>query len=88
MKHKKTVTEEVREANRANAQFSPGPRTKQGKSNSALYGILARKVVLDTHEQRAEFRELRHACKKEFSPEGLLSRNLSRAASDGHFGHE
>jgi hypothetical protein len=80
MKHKKTVTEAVREANRANAQSSTGPRTKQGKSNSShnalRHGILARKVVLDTHEERAELRELRHACKRELSPEGLLDKFL------------
>lgn len=78
MKHKKTVTEAVRKANRDNAQSSTGPSTKQGKSNSShnalRHGILARKVVLDTHEQRAEFRELRHACKKEFCPEGMLEK--------------
>jgi len=33
-------------------------------------------VVLDTHEQRAEFRELQHVCKTEFSPEGLLEKFL------------
>ena len=80
MKHKKTVTEAVRDANRANAQSSTGPRTNQGKSNSShnalRHSILARKVVLETHEQRAEFRELLHACKKEFSPEGLLEKFL------------
>jgi hypothetical protein len=78
MKQKKSVTDAVRAANRSNAQSSTGPRTERGKSNSrhnALrHGILTRKVVLDTHEQRAEFRELRHACKKEFSPEGLLEK--------------
>ena len=78
MKQKKCVTDAVRAANRDNSRSSTGPRTKQGKSNSShnalRHGILARKVVLDTHEQRAEFRELRHACKKEFSPEGLLEK--------------
>lgn len=78
MKHKKKVTQKVLDANRANSRSSTGPSTKQGKSNSShnalRHGILARKVVLDTHEQRAEFRELRHACKTEFSPEGLLEK--------------
>ena len=80
MKHKKKVTQAVLDANRANSRSSTGPRTKQGKSNSShnalRHGILARKVVLDTHEQRAEYRELRHACKTEFSPEGLLEKFL------------
>ena len=78
MKHKKKVTQTVLDANRANSRSSTGPRTKQGKSNSSRnalrHGILARKVVLETHEQRAEFRELRHACKTEFSPKGLLEK--------------
>ncbi len=78
MKHKKKVTLAVLAANRANSRSSTGPRTKQGKSHSShnalRHSILARKLVLATHEQRAEFRELRHACKKEFSPEGLLEK--------------
>ena len=80
MKQKKSVTDAVRAANRSNAQSSTGPRTERGKSNSrhnALrHGILARKVVLDTDEQRAEFRELRHACKKEWCPERLTEKFL------------
>jgi hypothetical protein len=78
MKHKKKVTQAVLDANRANSGSSTGPTTEQGKSNSShnavRHSILARKIVLDTHEQRAEFRELLHACKKEFSPEGLLEK--------------
>lgn len=78
MKHNKTVTDAVRAANRANAQSSTGPRTKQGKSNSSnnavRHGILSRKVVLDTDEQRAEFLELRQCCKTELRPKGLLEK--------------
>lgn len=80
MKHKKTVTQAVLDANRANSRSSTGPKTKHGKSNSSYnalrHGILARKVVLDTHEQRAEFRELRHACRKEWGPDGLYEKFL------------
>jgi hypothetical protein len=80
MKIKKSISDDVRKANRVNAQSSTGPRTERGKSNSShnalRHGILARKLLLETHEQRAEFRELRHACKKEFSPEGLLEKFL------------
>ena len=53
MKHKKNLTDAVRAANRDNSRSSTGPRTKQGKSNSShnalRRGVLARKVVLDTH---------------------------------------
>ncbi len=78
MKQKKVVTDAVRAANRANAQSSTGPRTKQGKSNSSnnalRHGILARKVVLDTDEQRAEFQELLQVCKTKLGPKGLLEK--------------
>ena len=76
MKHKKTVTGAVLAANRANAQSSTGPRTERGKSNTrhnALkHGILAKKVALETDEERAEFEDLFESCKVEFGPEGLL----------------
>ena len=82
MKRKKKVTPAVQSANRANAQSSTGPTTKQGKSNSrrnALrHGILSRKVELDTDEQRAEFPELLQSCETEFAPEGLLRNFLVR----------
>jgi hypothetical protein len=76
MKHQKRVTDAVRAANQANAQSSTGPRTDRGKAhsrNNALrHGLLARKVVLDTHEQRAEFRELRRRCERELHPKGVF----------------
>jgi len=78
MKHKKKVTQAVLDANRANAQSSTGPKTDRGKAhsrNSAFrHGILARNVILDTHEQRAEYRALRRYCKTELHPKGLLER--------------
>lgn len=76
MQHKKSVTSAVCAANRCNAQSSTGPKTDQGKSNSShnavRHGILARKIVLETHQQRAVFRELRQRCKTELCPEGLI----------------
>src|ERR1035437_1017654 len=76
MHHKKTVTDAVRAANRANAHSSTGPRTNRGKSissnNAMRHGILARKVEFDTDEQRAEFLELRECCKTELQPKGLF----------------
>jgi hypothetical protein len=80
MKHRKTVTDAVRAANRANSQSSTGPTTNEGKShsskNAVRHGILSRNVVLDTHEQRIEFRELRQRCKAELRPKGLIERFL------------
>lgn len=80
MKRKKTVTEAVLAANRANAQSSSGPRTNQGKSNSShnalKHGILARKLVFDTHEQRTEFQELLQSCETDRVPKGMIEKLL------------
>jgi hypothetical protein len=76
MKLKKNVTDAVRAANQANAKFSTGPRTTTGKSQSSYnalkHGIVARKVVLDTDEQKVEFQELLQCCRTELGPTGLL----------------
>ncbi|MFZ0868974.1 MAG: hypothetical protein WAN06_20165 [Candidatus Sulfotelmatobacter sp.] len=78
MRHEKTVTDAVRRANRGNAQSSTGPRTKRGKAhsrhNALRHGILARNVILDTHEKRAEYRALRRYCKTELHPRGLIEK--------------
>ena len=78
MKHKKTVTDSVLAANRANAKSSTGPRTEQGKSNSGhntfRHGILAKKVVLETDEERSEFKRIFQCCRDDFAPEGLLEK--------------
>jgi hypothetical protein len=75
MKRKKTVTESVLAANRANAQSSTGPRTELGKSNARYnalqHGVLARKVVLKTDEERAEFQGLLRSSNAEWCPKGL-----------------
>jgi hypothetical protein len=80
MKPKKTVTAAVLAANRANAKSSTGPRTERGKSNThhnALrHSILAKRVVLETDEERAEFQKLFQSWKAEFGPEGLLEKLL------------
>jgi hypothetical protein len=75
MKHKKTVTDAVRAANQENAESSTGPQTERGKSNSShnalRHGILAKRVVLETHGERAEFRKLFQRCNHEYRPKGL-----------------
>jgi hypothetical protein len=80
MSHKKTVTDAVRAANRHNAESSTGPRTEHGKSHSShnalRHGILAKRVVLETHEERVEFRKLLERCKNYFGPEGPLEEFL------------
>ena len=80
MKHKKTVTGAALAANQANAQSSTGPRTERGKSNAChnalQHSILAKRIVLETDEERAEFQKLFQSCNAEFGPEGLLERFL------------
>jgi hypothetical protein len=80
MKHQKRVTDAVRAANRHNAPSSTGPRTEHGKSktchNALKHGILAKRVVLETHEERKEFRKLFEGCKNYYRPEGLLEEFL------------
>jgi hypothetical protein len=80
MKRKNNVTDAVRAANQANAKFSTGPRTTNGKSqssyNAVRHGILAGKVVLNTDEQRVEFRELLQRCFTELRPTGLFENVL------------
>ena len=78
MTNKKNVTDAVRAANKGNAQSSTGPKTKEGKSHSShnalKHGILTRKVVLDNHKQREEFRELLQRCKTELRPKGVIEK--------------
>jgi hypothetical protein len=84
--HKKTVTDAVRAANRHNAESSTGPRTAQGKSNSChnafRHGILAKRVVLETHEERVAFRKLFRYCYDDFRPKGLLEKFLMEDVVD------
>ena len=80
MKHKHRVTDAVRAANRENAQSSTGPRTERGKStsshNALRHGILAKRVVLETHKERVEFRKLFEHYKNYYRPEGPLEEFL------------
>jgi hypothetical protein len=76
MKHKKTITVAALAANRSNAKSSTGPRTEHGKANTSKnalqHGILAKKVVLETDEEWADFQQLLQACNDDTKPEGLL----------------
>ena len=78
MKSKKTVTGAVLAANRRNAKSSTGPRTERGKHNTSQnalqHRILAKEVVLETDEERAEFQELVQTCSDENALDELLRR--------------
>ena len=80
MKGKRKVTEAVLAANRCNAKSSTGPKTEQGKSNSRYnalrHGILSKRVVLNTDEERTEFQELLQSWNTDRAPEGLLEKLL------------
>ncbi|HLH01278.1 MAG TPA: hypothetical protein VKX25_00785 [Bryobacteraceae bacterium] len=58
-------------ANQANASFSTGPRTEQGKErssqNSFKHGIYSKALILPT-ENPLEFKELRDALYAEYQP--------------------
>lgn len=76
VKSTKAVTEAVRNANRQNASASTGPKTNNGKSNSSInaicHGILAKKIVFHTKEQRREYRKLKVRCREHFQPQQFL----------------
>lgn len=76
MKVKKNMSPGVLQANRNNSQSSTGPRTQRGKVNSSRnalrHGILARKLELETDEQRLEFDELLQSVRTDRAPEGLI----------------
>jgi hypothetical protein len=78
---KKTVSDKVLAANRANAQKSTGPKTAAGKAtvglNALRHGMLARRVICSSPEQRAEFDDLVDAVERDFQPQGLLERMLA-----------
>jgi len=63
-------------ANRENAKFSIGPKTKIGKlpaiGNSAKHSLFARKLFLDDEEERLRFEEFRSAIYRQLSPSTML----------------
>ena len=56
MKTKKTMTEKVIAANRANAQKTTGPQNTSAVSQNALkHGLLAKHVLFRNEEEKVEF---------------------------------
>ena len=73
------VSERKRDANRANAQHSTGPRTEQGKANSShnalIHGLLAADAVnfhLADPNDRAQFDQLVDQMQRLYQPVGLM----------------
>ena len=56
---KKTMSEQALLANQENAKKSTGPNnTKETKLNAAKHGLLAKKLVFDTEEEKQEYESL------------------------------
>jgi hypothetical protein len=66
-------------SNRANAQFSTGPRTEEGKArssqNALKHGLTAQQLVIKPEEQAA-FEQLQAHYQAEIDPRGALQQTL------------
>jgi hypothetical protein len=76
-----TVSERKAAANRANAQRSTGPRTREGKQRSSLnalrHGILAKaafNATIEGEERRADFDELVAGLAQEYQPRTMTEK--------------
>ncbi len=77
MKTKKTVTEKVMAANRANAQKTTGPRNTNAVSQNALkHGLLAKHLLFQNEEEKTEFNMLLEELDDEYQPAGRTERAL------------
>jgi len=73
------------EANRANAQFSTGPRTEEGKCTSSLNAVktgLTGVTVLLSTDDAAEYQRHIAAYEKEFQPVGIEESELVQSLAD------
>lgn len=71
MKVKKTTTEKVLAANRANAQKSTGPRRPDGlRLNALKHGFLTRNLIFNSDEEKQEFHDLVSDLAAEYPPAG------------------
>jgi len=71
MKVKKTITEKVLAANRANAQRSTGPRRPDAVRYNALkHGIFTRNLIFNSDQEQQEFHDLISGLAAEYSPAG------------------
>jgi len=77
MKIKKTVTEKVIAANRANAAKTPGPRdTSTLNQNPLQHGLLAKYLLFENEEETEEFSRLLDELNDEHQPAGPTERVL------------
>ena len=77
MKIKKSVTEKVIAANRANAQKGTGPQsTRTVKLNALKHSVLAKHLVFRDEQEEAEFNNLQAELEDEYQPCGQTERAL------------
>jgi hypothetical protein len=77
MKAKKTVTEKVIAANRANAKKTIGPRnTKTVSQNALKHGLLAKHLLFQNEEEKTEFSTLLDELDDDYQPVGRTQRAL------------
>ncbi len=81
VKHHKSVTDKVLEANRRNAKKSTGPKSDAGKlamrHNAARHGLLAKQILFRHHEtERNEYKNLLNSLERDYMPVGLVERML------------
>ncbi len=77
MKIKKTITEKVMAANRANGRKTAGPHdTNSTRENALKHGLLAKNLIFRDEEESNEFDRLLHELEFEYAPAGPTERTL------------
>jgi hypothetical protein len=82
------MTEAQLIANRANAQFSTGPRTEEGKNRSSLNAFrhgLTGQIVIHTPEDQSAFQKHCDAIRQELAPVGALETTLAQAIAEDYW---
>jgi hypothetical protein len=75
-------------ANRANAQFSSGPRTEEGKQRSSLNAFrhgLTGQIVIHTPEDQAAFQKHCEAIREDLKPLGALETTLAQSIAEDYW---
>ena len=81
------MTEAQLIANRANAQFSTGPCTEEGKKRSSLNAFrhgLTGQIVIHTPEDQAAFQKHCEAIREDLKPLGALETTLAQSIAEDY----
>jgi hypothetical protein len=74
------ISPEKQTANQANAQYSTGPKTPEGKArsaaNSRTHGFCSKENLVAAEDQE-EFDEMAHSYQVDLSPDGAIEQTLS-----------